>query len=540
MRWYSETLREIRQTSLLNVLFCSLPALLLSAACLLPYLNKAFTIDDPVFLLQAQQIRKAPLDPTAMQICWTEDDRCGPVSNNSANNLFMSYYLVPALVLGGQEWLVHLLQLITLWFGIAATVSLAMRFGTSVFGVCAAGLIVAATPPVLAMTSTAMPDVLAMSLGVIGIERLWAWKQDRRFFQGVFAALALGLAPFTRMHLALLWPIALLLLRNDTHLLNVRSWWAIRDRCWPVIAAVLVWVVALSLTTEHHGSGGLGFFWLYLANMRHNFRSYLIEWVDAMPLGVAWLILRNRKINPWILTAAAVLVVWKIWTRSGFILWIPLCAIVGALVLADVFLWSFKSRDLRRIALALWLLLPLAALPYLHLPVKYLVPCAPAAALLIVDLLQNFPWRATALGGIVAVGVVWGSLVLHADARFADIERQAVARLIAPHTAARQRVWFASQWGFYWYALKAGARPLWTGDVPAPGDYLARGDLEGYSKTLTRLPPATLVETWTPSGSGGRTMSPKHGAGLYTNLFGDLMWTWGTGEWDHYELWRFR
>jgi hypothetical protein len=63
-----------------SVFRCSLPALILSAACLLPYLNKAFLIDDPLFLLQAQQIRKTPLHPLALDICWAEDTECGPVA----------------------------------------------------------------------------------------------------------------------------------------------------------------------------------------------------------------------------------------------------------------------------------------------------------------------------------------------------------------------------------------------------------------------------------------------------------------------------
>src|SRR6266851_7885321 len=77
------------------ILLCSLPALILSAACLLPYLNKAFTIDDPVFLLQAQQIRKAPLHPMALDICWM--NVCGPVAQNMPGNVLMSYYLLPVV-----------------------------------------------------------------------------------------------------------------------------------------------------------------------------------------------------------------------------------------------------------------------------------------------------------------------------------------------------------------------------------------------------------------------------------------------------------
>jgi hypothetical protein len=434
-----------------------------------------------------------------MEICWTVDNGCGPVAKSGPSNLLMSYYLVPALALGGQEWVVHLLQLVTLWLGIAGTVSLALRFGMGMFGAVAAGLMLTAMPPVLAMTSTAMPDVLAMSLGVIGIERLWARKQEQRFTQGAVTALALGLGPFTRMHLALLWPIAALLLRNDGRILNVRDWWAIKNRYWPPLISVLVWIGALALTAEHRGTVGLGFFWLYPQNVSHNLRSYFIQLMAAMPLGVAWLVLRNRRINSWLLIAMGALAIWTIiWIRPGPGLW--LCGIFGFFVLADIFLWAFQSRNLQRIALALWLLLPLVALPNVQLPVKYLVACAPAAALLIVDVSQSFRWRKAALGGIVAAEVIVASMVLHSDAKLAEMGREAAARLIRPHVAAGHRVWFASQWGFYWYALKAGARPLWTDQVPTPGDYLARGEMEGYAETLKRLPPAILVETYTVAG----------------------------------------
>ena len=68
-------------------LLFSLPALLLSAVCLLPFLNKAFTIDDPVYVLQAQQILKKPFRPMALDICWTVDAECGPVGNQMVGNV---------------------------------------------------------------------------------------------------------------------------------------------------------------------------------------------------------------------------------------------------------------------------------------------------------------------------------------------------------------------------------------------------------------------------------------------------------------------
>jgi hypothetical protein len=167
-----------------------------------------------------------------------------------------------------------------------ATVSLAFRFGFGTFTACSAGVILATMPPVLAMANTAMPDIPAMSLGALGMERLLAWKQERKSI-GILSALALGLAAFARIHMILLLPCAALLLRDDVRILNVKTWIALKYRSWPVLGAVLIFGMAYAIT---HGPGtvtGPGLQWYYTANIRPNFRSYLIYWILAMPLGLA-------------------------------------------------------------------------------------------------------------------------------------------------------------------------------------------------------------------------------------------------------------
>jgi len=512
----------------------------LSAACLLPYLGKAFTIDDPVYVLQAQLVRHEPRHPMALDICWVEDKECGPVARTMPANVLMAYFLLPVANSADPERLVHFMQIIALWCGIAATVSLAFRSGFGTFAACAAGLLVASTPPVLAMASTAMPEMLAMSLGVIGLERLAAWKENRKVFNGVVSALALGLAPIARVHLVMLWPIAALLLRDDALIFDLRSWIALpRYRWLPLLTAPFLTVAILALTREPGYGVKPPHMYLSPGNFGHNVVSYFSDWVMAMPLGLGWLILRNRRIRPWLFLIGIGLPVLRKLLIHSPVIWTTLSMGVGAVVLIDILVWSIESRDQKRLACALWLMLPLAALPYIHLPVKYLVPCAPAAALLLADILPAFRWPKIALCGIVSLGTIFGSMVLKADDQFAEMGRQAAVRLIAPRVAAGQRVWFASQWGFYWYALKAGGRVLRTNDVPRPGDYLVKGQMEGWTATLKRLPAATKVETFTVGGPGGRTMSSDAGAGLYSNIFGDLMWAWGTGEWNHYEVWQF-
>jgi len=532
----TETLRR-------SVFLCSLPALLLSAACLLPYLDKAFLIDDTFFLLQAQQVLKAPLHPFALEICWMNDNECRAITNIAPPNALIAYCLAPVVAGGGSERLVHLLQVVVLWLGIAATVSLAFRLGFGAFAAVAAGLILAATPPVLAMASSAFPDVLAMSLGIIGVERLLAWKQEGRIINAVLSAIALGFAPFARVHLVLLWPIAALFLRDDTQVFQMRKWLEVPKRLWWPIFGGAILFVSLVVLVHEPGSGMEQRYMniIPLLLLRH-IRSYLVYWVLAMPLGLAWIVLRNRRLPFWAWWPVVVIafVALKIWIRPSPVILAYASVPVGALVLLDVFLSSFKSRNHWRLACALWLLIPLIALPYGHLPVKYLVPCAPAVALLIAFELQSVRWRVAALCGLTAAGVIFASLILHADSEFAEMGRTAVQRLIAPRVAGGEHVWFASSWGFHWYALKAGARVLKTNEVPAPGDYLARGEMEGWPTTLKRLPPSILVDTYIVSGPGGRTMSPKDHAGLYTNAYGDYIWAWGTGEWNRYELWRFQ
>ena len=49
---------KLVRLSVAAVLACAWPALLLAALCLVPFLNKPFVIDDPHFLMMAQQIVK--------------------------------------------------------------------------------------------------------------------------------------------------------------------------------------------------------------------------------------------------------------------------------------------------------------------------------------------------------------------------------------------------------------------------------------------------------------------------------------------------
>ncbi|MEI9968538.1 MAG: glycosyltransferase family 39 protein [Terracidiphilus sp.] len=190
------------------MLACALPALLLATVCLLPWMNKAYVIDDSWFLMMSRQIIQHPLHPMNFDACWNTVEDCSKAYVMTPGNSLMGYVLVPTVLAGAHEWMAHLTQLVLVWIAIIAMTSLIFRFGLDRWHAMAGALLLVAIPPFLPMASTAMPDILATAVALVAMERLAAWKAEQKWTQGVAAAIALGLAGFARSHLVLLLPLA--------------------------------------------------------------------------------------------------------------------------------------------------------------------------------------------------------------------------------------------------------------------------------------------------------------------------------------------
>src|SRR5437588_12824884 len=79
---------------------------LIAAAALAPFLNKAFHIDDPLFLWMAQQIAKHPLDPYGFDVNWPSFAQ--PMSMVMQNPPLCSYFIAAvASLFGWSELVLH-------------------------------------------------------------------------------------------------------------------------------------------------------------------------------------------------------------------------------------------------------------------------------------------------------------------------------------------------------------------------------------------------------------------------------------------------
>jgi 4-amino-4-deoxy-L-arabinose transferase-like glycosyltransferase len=477
---------------------------------------------------------------------WTENaERVLPTSGP-----LMAWLLTPAILAGGAEWVAHLVQLLFLAVAIAATVALALRLGLSPAWSGAAGLLLAATPASLAMAGTAMADVPAMALGVAGLERLLAWRDERTVLRGVLAALLLGLAALARSHLLLVVGVGALLLVGDFW--RRRAWLTAGWRPWvPAAASVAVFAGVLVITRDPEAATGLVGTTLHVSLFqrgRSNLAAYLTHWVLALPLALPWCVLRLRELLErwWVLVIGIALSALLLVGTNAPPAFAPIPGL-GLAVLVDVAIDGWRRRDAVQLALWGWLLVGLLAVPYAHLPAKYLLASAPAVALLVAREASSRGGRRAiiAVAPAAVVGVALGIAILRADAVFAGVGRRAAVELVGRPAAAGQRVWFTPHWGFQWYAERAGGQPMTLKPPhPAPGDLVVTSDNTDQSVLVLRalslsypgrLQPLARIEE---RGWGGRIMDANLNAGFFSNAWGFLPWAWGDGLVDGFDLLR--
>jgi 4-amino-4-deoxy-L-arabinose transferase-like glycosyltransferase len=526
---------------------CALPGMLLAALCLLPFLNKAFTIDDPYFLYEARQTLVTPRTPTSAVICWENVAYKRTLHTIGPNGPLMGYLLLPVILSGGREWVGHLLILAIFLGTVVATVALAFRCGADGRAATLAGLIFASTPVVLGMAGTVMPDIPATALAVLGMERLLSWKEERKLHQALMAGAALGIAPLGRTHAIFLLPIAAFLLVDGS--LWPPSWRKIRElglaRVLPVLLAAFAFVFLTWLTFDHAPHAVFptapNADQLAIGNIWQNLPNFGADWMLTTGFGIAWLMLDGTFA---ILTLATLLVGGQVvryaldYPPATFLS----IALAGAMAMASVMVEAWRSGKRVRLGLALWLLIPLPILPYTHFPPKYFVACAPAAAILLAWKLSRLPKvrLAMASGLTIAAGAAFGLAIVKADADFAGSARQVVAEEIVPHIRAGGQAWYFGQWALNWYAENAGANCL-TNDppYPSPGDLLIADRIDGSANFITSIGAfrGRLVRVISPGAPGGRVYNQAAGAGFYSNHSGYWPWKWSSEPLNTYFVW---
>jgi 4-amino-4-deoxy-L-arabinose transferase-like glycosyltransferase len=133
------------------------------AGCLVPFANKPFHMDDPLFIWSAKQIQEHPWDFYGFNVVWYESEM--PMARVTKNPPLASYYIaVAAAVFGWSEVALHLAFLLPAIGVVVGTYILAERFGSRP---ALAALATLFTPLFLISSTNLMCDTLMLCF--------WVW-----------------------------------------------------------------------------------------------------------------------------------------------------------------------------------------------------------------------------------------------------------------------------------------------------------------------------------------------------------------------------
>jgi 4-amino-4-deoxy-L-arabinose transferase-like glycosyltransferase len=535
----------------------------LTVACLLPFSGRAFHMDDPLFVFAARQITQHPLDPYGFNVIWYESrDRMADVTMNPP--LACYYGAAVGRIAGWSERAFHLAFLVPALALILGTYRLAKHFTRLPL---LAGLATLLTPGIVVSACSVMCDTMMVALWVWAVI-LWIEGLDpRKGWYLVASGVLMAVGALTKYFGAAL--ILLLVAYSLARLRRFGGWmWYLLIPAG-ALAGYELWTHALygeSLLASaahfaHANRGHASRFTRTLVSLSFTGGCTLsvlalcpLMWsrrvlgivaagsaLGASALIFGWVNLAEQfanKLTPHLLHP--LLTHWEL-IGSQLVLFIAGGVFTLALAIADY----LNRRDSDSLLLGLWLIGTFIFVSLLNWSVnaRSVLPLIPAAAILTVRRLEtmNRAWtrklKLQVTGALIVSGVlsIW---VAGADARLANLAREAAQSVRARTSNEVGTLWYEGHWGFQYDMEQLGARPVDGQDFQIrPGDFVAVPEnnlrFAGFPQDMSFQKEAVLE---LPNPSGAAVLSWQLGAGFYSSYWGPLPFAFGPAPPERYLL----
>jgi hypothetical protein len=530
--------------------------IILALLILAPFLGKALTIDDPLFIWQAKHLQLKPFDPFGFETNWFGIPRSMLV--NVQNPPMTCYWLALAgLVSWNEAWL-HLtllpFPLLALW----GVILLARRLGADPFWaalltLCSVGFLVSAT--------NLMCDVM-LTCGIIWSILLWVKGLDRNnIWILILAALVAGFTALTKYFGISLIP----LLAAYTLIRQKKATWSLA----PLLAAVAILI-------------GWHFWTIYLYDVSHVLGAKKYAEISNQSLNDG-----SRYFSALTFLGGCILwplvIMWQRVRSAGRIIFAA-SAILGALIsiqisdrlpvstniLAAVFFaagiavfWltaeyhvhNWHSSETWLIALWIWGTIFFMTIVNWTVAARSLLPMIPALAILVAipgkpaeatgDRKNPLPVPAKTQLPVISfitaaiLGLALAILATWADFDWSNSVRRTATELTAKYKAAGKQVFFTGHWGFQYYMELAGAT---IQDIqhmvvsPNVVTIFPFNNANTYPEAFNGWEPEEVREE--RSKSRVYLMDPKDSAGFYSHIIGILPLAFSTGKPDIYYVMR--
>jgi len=501
-------------------------------AALCPFLNKAFHIDDPLFLWIAQQVSQHPGDPYGFSLNWYGIAQ--PMFSVMQNPPLSSYYMaLAATFLGWSEPAMHGAFLVPAVAATLGTFFLARRFCDSPL---LAALLTLFTPVFLVSATGVMCDVWLLALWVWSVES-WLRGLERHSYRFLLLASVLAAAAaLTKYFGASLVP----LMAAYTLVRDRRFTYRLLFLLIPVTVIIMYEVMTKAKYGEGLFSNAMIYPWKHSTSAeKHLFAQFIIGLsftggcLFPAVFYVPFLKSRRVLISGLAMFVALLLLLYFGIGRglsTGSIAITPpeaLFATIGIGILALTVTDVAQRRTADSVLLSLWVIgtFFFAAIMNWSITARTLLPMAPAVMIL---LLRRFNTSQASNGRTLwwplLPAALVSLLVTTADYKFANTARLASSYFQNRFQTEPGTVWFEGHWGFQYYMEQWRAKPV---DQNERG--IVSGDLVIIPWTNTNISltsPATtaLTEQVNFPQFLLATMSSETGAGFYSSRWGPLPW----------------
>jgi 4-amino-4-deoxy-L-arabinose transferase-like glycosyltransferase len=174
--------------------------------CTLPFLNKAYSIDDPLFIWSAKHIQQDPLNPYGFNVNWYR--QIMPMSYVTKNPPITSYFIAAFASLGGWgESFIHSLFLLPAIAVAVGTYIFAQRYCQHPLHATLAGIL---TPVFLVSSLTVMSDMMMLAFWIAAVN-FWIKgleKNDTTAF--ILSGLLISFSALTKYFGIMLIPLLLI------------------------------------------------------------------------------------------------------------------------------------------------------------------------------------------------------------------------------------------------------------------------------------------------------------------------------------------
>jgi len=526
--------------------------ILLTTVCLVPFVNKAFHIDDPLFLWAAKHIVQHPLDPYGFPVVWYRSTM--PMAEVMKNPPAVPYVL--ALVGAAAGWSEPVLHLVFLLPALAVIVGvhqLAREMTPSPLLAAAATL---ATPAFLVSATSLMCDVPILALW------LWAiivWRKGIREEKAawlVASGFLIGLSALTKYFGVSLIPLLFLYSMWQRRRLGR---WAL---CFLIPIAMLAgyqfWTGSMyerglltGLTdyvtaARNVGSASIG--GSFLVGM-----SFAGGCALPALLLAPWLWSRRWTIAAGCLAILGTAAVVFAWVRIEIpfpaehrtLLTIQLALfLMGAASVFSLALADFRrNRDSDSALLLAWVMGTFLFAAFVNWTVngRTVLPMIPPVALLLARRLElAHELKTYSIAGAITVSLALSLWVGAGDASLANSARTAAAEIHNRAIRQQNRILFTGHWGFQYYMESLGGVALDPDQVEATIlDVVVVP--RNNSNTEIQLPASRPDNTVTiKMKTGVTTVGGQVGAGFYSSLWGPLPYAFAPVPDEKYELYSMK